>query len=124
VKKKTSPHAVSVDRRGFVYDLSQGFKSDARGKGRPGVTNKTQASGITFDDWRAAMKEAEDTPIVRDPGVKTMREFADMWGIADSTARNKIRILLEAGLVERLDIFTRRVNGARFRTLGYRLVKK
>jgi hypothetical protein len=128
-KKKMSPHAVSVDRRGFVYDLSQGFTSDARGKGRPGVTNATQnpaKTGITRDDWLSALKEADEAskPVTREPDVMSVREFAEMSGCAETTAKVKIRNLLAAGLVERVNIYLRRSNGTRFPSSGYRLLKK
>lgn len=89
------------------------------------TSTPVSSSGITRDDWLSALKQADEASLApRDPSVLTMGEFSVKTGLAETTARQKMRGLVAAGYAKIEDVVIRTNSGGRKRVLGYRLIKK
>ena len=90
-------------------------------------TAKTEAPvAINREDWLAALREvSHDTgPIADadDPSVMTTRQYAELGGIAESTARKQLQVLVERGRAVPVVTFTTGVGSSRRRVGAYRLL--
>jgi hypothetical protein len=54
------------------------------------------------------------------PGAKTACQWAEVWGICDSMARQTIRRAIDAGIMEPVKYTIRRVNGSGMTLTAYR----
>lgn len=64
-------------------------------------TRKTHRAGISFDEWRAALEEANALKVVPIPaGWLSMTDYALQQAVSRSGATSQIKKLLAAGKVE------------------------
>lgn len=79
-------------------------------------------SGITHDEWRAAVAEARATAVVDDPTCQTVRELGDVFGFTYGHAGRVVAQLVKQGKAERVSKMIQTPVGPR-RVAAYRLVK-
>lgn len=81
-------------------------------------------SGINRDAWLQALQAVGGDALEDDPDALTAQEFADLMGMARSTAQKRLRELVEAGKAQ---LVTKRVprglGGGTYPSPAYRLTK-
>ena len=81
-------------------------------------------SGITRDEWLAALDKVNRPVLDADPAALTVREFAALLGIGVDAARERLNRLVLAGLAVRVSKQYRDTTGAIQRAPAYRLENK
>jgi hypothetical protein len=81
------------------------------------------SSGITRDEWMAAMSDVENAPLPADDALSTL-DFAKMMGLSRSQAHRRLMLLLEAGKAERCTKLMRRNGVGVVQIPAFRLIKK
>jgi hypothetical protein len=82
-------------------------------------------SGITHDDWTAALTEITGTVYaLDDPTICTARELGVLWGCTLGTATRRVKKLIAAGRAQSVKKLIRHSDGVVHVAPAYLLVKK
>lgn len=82
------------------------------------------SSGITRDDWMAAMREVNEKPLPdANDGAVTTLEFAVLVDVSRSQAYKRLIDLVNAGKAQRCFKLQRRNNGGVVKVPAFKLLK-
>ena len=81
-------------------------------------------SGITREEWLAAISQAEAAQVTSDPSLLSLYQYADLMGIHFNSARRQLRKLERAGLAEKREKRMRCEDGKVRAVSAWRLLKK